>query len=78
MSNLFARVGEAMLQKVAPQEVAEALCTSSTQYRCYTRCSTSSGTSGILRQARTCYSGSACEKAGTCTAWRNITCSAVC
>lgn len=72
MGRLFTQLGDAILQKVAPVQTAEAVCITNYQYRCEssTRCRAEPQTTGN-RQRRACYTGS-CPP--SCTAWADNGC----
>ena len=72
MSTFVTQLGDAILQKIAPQQTAEAICITNYQYRgpSSTRCRAQPQTTGN-RQRRACYTGS-CPP--SCTAWADNGC----
>lgn len=74
MSKLFTLLGDVVLQKVAPQAAAEAVCVRTRQTRCIVtgiRCTVGDSSYQGYRQYRDCYDGTSCSG---CNSWVTTGC----
>lgn len=72
MSNLFAQLGDMVLQKVAPKAAAEAVCVTTRQYRCTAGwCNSGDMRYPFTKQYRDCYDGTSCSG---CNSWKFYAC----